>query len=458
MNVVKFTETTSSDKNHIIFCIVDRILSCQDNTEIIKTISDWTIQNITILGYTVLVSADEDTLLRTAADTDAEYAVVLSTGLEFVNSYDWFDCVENLCKDYFFIAGHILDRKEFYYELHEQCYVLNLQDYNKLNRPSIGQQSFFAKHVEITPHRSTENYHDDYTPLWIRPGLSSNEYLHKAHGGKLISIALENNLPIRMFDEALKNNKRYYYPEYSSYHDQVCFLYMRQGFCNSAAVYLNNSENIVPITISGPIQQLVVAASGLNWVHYLNQHGFDTKTKVKFYDYSFLTLEYIKFLIENWDGMNYESFALSYYHDKFRGIAESIPFCGSTNFENISPEGWHKVKHTVKFEYHWTDMLNTDSDISWISNTPGTVINLTNVFNYIGTATVRSVKNRIHCENSFITKIKKIVPDATVIFTRRAASGFADVVTTCDIKANDLILTDIQQLTKPTWHSQDWSK
>lgn len=457
MNVVKFKEPSLESKDHIIFCIVDRISACKENQEAVKNISDWTIQNITILGYTVLVSADEDTLLQTAAEFSAKHAVVLSTGLEFVNSYEWFECVEKLCQEDFFIAGHILDRKEFYYELHEQCYVINLDTYKKLNQPAVGQQKFFYNHYQMSPLRSQENYHGDYTPTWIKPGVIKLEYSHQAHGWNLISLALENKLPIKIFNENLRNNKRYYYPEYASYHDQVGFLYARQGFCSGAAIYLNNSETIVPVNIQGPVQQLVVSASGLNWLNYLSELGFDSNTKVKFYDYSFLTLEYIKYLIETWDGSNYKNFAEAYHKNKFSMISEYVPYCGSSQFTDIDQSIWQKVIQTVKFEYHWCDLLNTETDVSWIENVPNTIVNLTNVFNYIGTATLRSVKNRIHSENDFIQKLQTQCPNAHTIFTRRAASGFADLVVNCDVTAQELELTDIKSLTKPTWHSQDWT-
>ena len=457
MNVVKFKESCSIEKNHIIFCIVDKTDSYKNNKEIIKNISDWTVQNITILGYTVLVSADEDLLLTTASNTNADHAVMLATGTEFINSYDWFDDVENLCKEDFFIAGHILDRGEFYYELHDQCYVVNLKTFKQLGSPTVGKVSFFETHQQTMPTRSDENIHDQYTPVWISSGTESKEYAHKAHGWNLISIALKNNLTVKVFNDGLRSNKLHYYPEYSSYHDQVSFLYSRMGFCNSVAIYLNNSETVIPVQLSGAVEQLVVPASGLNWVRYLEQQEFNTNTKIKFYDYSFLTLEYVKYVVDHWDGDNYQQFALDYFNNKFNFIGEHIPYCGSDQFVDIDKDLWTKIKSTVTFEYHWFDLLNTQADVTWIENKSNTIINLTNAFNYIGTATVRSVKDRIFCENMLIEKLQNCAPDSVVIFTRRAAAGFVDTISNTQCLAKDLTLTNIESLTKPTWHAHDWS-
>lgn len=453
MNVIKFSEQHRTPNNNIIYCIIDKTNLYTHNKEIIKNISDWTVQNITILGYTVLVSTDEDSLLQTAATTDASYAVVLSTGTEFVNGYDWFSAVEEFCKEGFFIAGHILDRKDFYYELHDQCYIINLKSYKLLNCPIIGKVEHFSSHLQLEPVRSKDNLHDDYTPTWVCRGNELKQYQHRAHGWNILSIAFKNNLRIKVFPDELRNNKHHYYPEYSSYFDQVNFLYRRQGFCNGMALYLGNSETVIPLNSNKPIKQLIVPASGLNWIKYLEENGYDESTVVEFYDYSFLTLEYMRYLITAWDGVNYKEFALNYFNEKFSFINAEIPYCGSIDDTDIS--SWNKIISTVKFNYRWLDLLDSNNDLSWV--TTDAIFNVTNVFNYIGTATIRSVAERVHLENSFISKLQEIAPNARIIFTRRAADGFVDSAQNAAIPAKNLILTNIETLKKPTWRIYDWS-
>lgn len=455
MNVIKFKENSQPSKEHIVFCIVDETNSLKENKEIIKTISDWTIQNITIQGYTVLVSTDEDALLKSASSLSATHAVVLSTGTEFINGYKWFDVLEEFCQEDFFVAGHILDRKDAYYELHHQCYIVNLNYYKQVREPRVGKMNLFCSHTQSCPQRSDENIHDDYTPLWVCSGTSTTQYQHQAHGWNIISTALNNNLKIKVFNNALRDNKIYYYPDYDSYFDQLNFLYARQGFCNGMAIYLGNSESNINVNI-GIINQLVVPASGLNWLEYLNSSGYHNGTIVKFYDYSYLTLEYIKALINTWNGEDYSTFALNYFNQKFNFINANLPYCGDLN-NNINPTVWKKIISTVKFEFYLIDLLDTTKDLQWIDNVPETLINLTNIFNYIGTATVRSVKDRVRSENSFITKLQDRVPNAHVIFTRRAADGFVESVQNVAVPAKDLQLTNIEDLKKPTWHLHDWS-
>lgn len=456
MNVIKFFESGQKPRDNIVYCIIDKTHLYSHNKEIIKNISDWTIQNITIHGYKVFVSTDEDSLLREAALTEARYAIVISTGTEFINGYDWFDYTEEYCQDSFFIAGHILDRKDFYYELHDQCYIINLNSYKSLGCPTVGKLEHFSSHLQIEPNRSNDNLHDDYTPLWVNRGSEVKQYSHKAHGWNILSLGLKNNLVIKVFNARLRNGKIHYYPEYDSYFDQATFLYARQGFCNGMALYLGNSERTISLNSKEPIQQLVVPASGLNWLKYLQENGYNENTIVEFYDYSFLTLEYIRQLVNNWDGKDYENFALSYYKNKFSFINAEVPYCGTID-NNIDSELWNKIRSTIKFNYRWIDLLDSTKDLSWINNSRNTVINVTNVFNYIGTATVRSVKDRVYLENAFIKKLQDSAPESQVIFTRRAADGFTESVQNVSTAAKHLVTTNIENLKKPTWHTSDWS-
>lgn len=458
MNVIQFQEQNQQNKNHIVYGIVDHTFNYSHNKEVMKNIADWTIQNITIQGYKVLVSLDEDSLLQAAAATGASHAVILSTGTEFINSYDWFEYAEDYCNQDFFIAGHILDRAGAYYELHAQCYIINLRLYTVLKYPLVGQQELCSTHAQVSPHRSPDNWHDDYTPKWVKSGQQLQEYEHKCHGWNILRVGFAHGYNINVFDALLRDNKIHYYPEWDSYFTQINYAYNRTTFCSGTAIYLSNSETNVYDTIVGPIDQLIVTASGLNWMLYLKQYGFTCESVVKFCDYSYLTLEYMKHLVENWDGKEYSKFAINYIDTKFRFIGGNIPFCGSSELPEIDPKLWNIIKSTVKFEYHYVNLMDTTKNIDWMGHTKTTIINLSNIFNYIGTASARSVKDRVYAENSLIEKLKLNLPEAYVLFARRAADGFftgglQTQVTAC----KDLQLTEMKSLTKPTWHmNQDW--
>jgi hypothetical protein len=469
MNVFEFSENVT--KKDIVYCIVDTTKDCPNdwNREIIKNIADWTIQNLTLDGYEVLESIDENLLLKTASKK-YKYAVIFSTGTEFINTYAFMEQVEKFCRNTeFFVAGHILDRGDAYYELHNQCYIIDLEKYKSLNYPEVGNNEFYRSHTETIPNRSRENIHDDYTPLWVEPGIERKEYQHRRHGWNLLKQAFDNGLPVIVFNDGLRHNKIHYYPEDdNTFNQQINFAYNRQAFCAGTAVYPINSENDIPLPKFDVLNQLVVPASGMNWILYLDKIGFDSNTVVKFYDYSLATLEYIR-EVTSWDGNDYPRFAEKFLEEKFSFLenGSTIPYCGTRSIDSAWKviQGqcdwknlWNDIRNQIKFEFHWINLLDSGKEIDWIDDSENTLINLSNIFNYIGTSTFYGLKSRVDSENRLLEKIKNKIPNAQLIFTRRAGDGFDLVKQDYPISAELINTTDIRTLSKPSWHqNRDWS-
>ena len=151
----------------------------------------------------------EDSQLQLVVE-EYDYAIVYRKGHEFLDR-DKF--VEEISKHNFFIMGHILDRENInaYYELHTQCYVIKLKFYKEIGCPVIGQQAFHSPHQQPSPERSDENYHDDYTPWWVRPGTRIKHYEHKPHGWNILSIAFTHKLPVIVFNSILRKTKKFNY-------------------------------------------------------------------------------------------------------------------------------------------------------------------------------------------------------------------------------------------------------
>jgi hypothetical protein len=133
MNIINYPANKKLD---IVFCLVDNIESSSTNftKELIKNQSDYTISNIHIKGYDVYQGFDEDALLSHVSTYNYRYAVVFSTGTEFINGMKFFNEIEKLISSDFFLAGHVLDRGNAYYELHHQCYIVNLKKYKEFKK------------------------------------------------------------------------------------------------------------------------------------------------------------------------------------------------------------------------------------------------------------------------------------------------------------------------------------
>jgi hypothetical protein len=279
--------------------------------------------------------------------------------------------------------------------------------------------------------RSELNYHDSHTPIWVALGNVQRNYKHKAHGWNILSVAFSNAKHVQVFTSYIRDSKKHYYPEYpESYMNEINYVYNRDAFCSGVAVYPFNSESFKQLPVSN-VEQLVVPAAGLNWMLLVNNYCTDDVV-IKFYDYSLPTLNFIRKLFSDWDGIDYVKFVNSYLTETFGFIANKheIPFCGPQDLETEWLKfkddcHWDKFKK-LKVEFHWVNLLDTSKSLYWIDQNKNTLINASNIFNYIGTAMTYNLEARKHAEQKFLEQ----VPNAFVLLGRKADAGLNDQVPT----------------------------
>lgn len=360
-------------ENKITFCIVDDI-DTYLNKEIqiiIRNISNFTISNLYSKGYDVFVDTDENTLLKSVK---TEYAVVMSPGTEYINGYAFFEALTRLIQQDFFIAGHVLDRSEHdaYYELHHQCYVVNMAYYKRLQCPEVGSFNKGVSHTQIEPVRSTENYHDDYTPKFIMQGTSKRTYSHKCHGWNLLRLAFENKYPVLVFDESVRNNKKHYYPESAQdFYKHKQYIDYKLDYCANEFVHTENTE--YNTGISERYEQLVLPASGTLYLDLLDNG------RVVFYDYNKRALDYWK--------------------------------------EHITR------KEGVEYIFIHTNLLEDLSIVDHLDTKLKTLVNLSNIFCYEGTAAKYSLTHRILAEEKLVSILQRKLQNVKINFILRANTG-----------------------------------
>lgn len=367
MNAIKYL---TNDHCKIVYCIVDNTRSYMPSIkDTVKNQADGVLSNLINKHFNVMVWLDEDELLEVACDSGFEYAVVLSTGTEFTNGTMFFTELDKLLDRDFFIAGHILDRQEAYYELHQQCYVINLKQYQALGKPRIGDCEFYVNKTLSKPNRSQDNYHDDYTPTWIEPSGTKDLYKHCRHGWNLINQSLENNLPCIVFNDTLRNSKFYLYPESEKdFYKQLSHAYDKLHYCAEEFVHTQATETID--LGDTEFTQIVTPASSDWFLPYIK------KGTVIYYDYNQKSLDY-------WQQ----------HSAKIPGIDYKFVRC---------------------------DLLGTSDFVDSLENDPATLINLSNVFNYEGTYVFYSQKYRQFKQDQLIEKIKRKCPQAKINFSMPA--------------------------------------
>lgn len=202
-----FDYNAQHKKHNIVFILETNLHAIKNVSakELIQNITEYQIGNLNTMGYDVQISISEDATIAKMVD-DYDYAVVFTPDTEFQGGA-FFKHLHKLIEQDFYIAGHVLDRKDGYYELHEQCYVINLKKHKELELPTIGDLERNSEHFSTEPIRSDENFHDDYTPLWVKPGNELKTYKHKWHGWNIIRTALDNKENIIVFDEAIRASK-----------------------------------------------------------------------------------------------------------------------------------------------------------------------------------------------------------------------------------------------------------
>jgi hypothetical protein len=333
------------------------------------------------------------------SESKYEYAVVFSTGTEFINGSHFFNEIERLVNTDFYIYGHILDRGEAYYELHHQCYLINLKRYKELGCPEIGQSILGDKHQQKMPERSMENIHDTYTPIWIKSGNNNNTYYHKMHGWNIISKILNAGGIINSFDDNIRNNKKHYYPEVQSqFLKHISWAYSRYNYCANEFVHTASTENTTPPDIE--YEQIITPASGAWFVNYIKK---DRPVTVVYYDYNQQSLDYWK---------------------------KNAPI-----IENVT------------YKFVKIDLLGVNNPAELILNVnKKTLINFSNIFCYEGTAMFCSLEYRLQKQREIVALIPK---DWTIIYSMFSTHGFTN-----DTKSDKLI-----ELIKPTWHvGGDWNE
>ena len=220
------------------------------------------------------------------------------------------------------LMAHIVHMPNSYPTIDTQFIILNLQVWADVGSPEFALSNQRYSFNSVSVERSVENFHDDYTPHWIKPGKELIQHTGHVHGFgvNLVKAILEAGYTISNFDQDLRNMKWNLYANFN--HEQLS-LFFKDGtvtyepgrvpmiidrILNERAslndtVYVLNSEDIyLHAPITKPITHYVGVAAGFKGVLLLNNFGFTENTMVTYVDISHAGLDYQQYLVDNWDG------------------------------------------------------------------------------------------------------------------------------------------------------------
>lgn len=466
--VTKFRNTKTKS---IVFCILDITDNCNTGyaREVCVNLTDFLIHRCDLYNYDIVIGKDEDALLQSVAN-DYEHAVIISAGTSLGLSDRLFDAIEHQCSDEFFVAGHVIDRSSNDYyksgiELHQQFYIVNLLQYKELGMPAIGQETWI-EHERVAYVRSDDYlFNDPKLPQYITQGNTIETAVVKLHGWNILNVALENNKRIVQISSEVRASKRYLYYEYDHvFLTRLADIKYYQFFATNFFAGWNSDQLKNHIQFDGPVEQYATVGIGFNWIKNLELVGFTKDTRVIFTDINYNCLIFMKKMVEEWNGKDYEEF---YWNNKPM-LPNNPPYISEYYKEQIKEKWqqflatiddwdslWSQIK-SLNYEYILID-YTASFNFDWLESEKKTILNLSNLYNHGPFISATSLKYRIACENALLQKLKNKDSNVTIIMSARAADGFWKYEPGLHIgTASNFSYTKIEELKTPIWHKEDW--
>jgi hypothetical protein len=220
-----------------------------------------------------------------------ESALFVKSGTMFTDWHQWTKLVD--AYPHYGLIAHLIWHPGKQVCLDDQCWFMDLDKF-------AAEDFAISTVCHPVPVRSDQNLHDDYTPVWIKPGSTVTEYITTSPGQGLIAKQLQSNRAVVNWNNAARDLKFFSY-------DGTVNLLKFQDYKNIAEnqLWIFNNE---PITIVKQ-QQLVSPGSGLSWI--LNV--IDAATQhLQIVDISRVQLDFCQQLWTTWNGSDYGNFVWNF--------------------------------------------------------------------------------------------------------------------------------------------------
>ena len=348
------------------------------NDLLLESIKDYFYENL-LHDFEVehIFVCDLDEIDQTLSEIKTKYSAVIQEGIFFFDHMDnnfLKSVIENL--DDHALIGHILDRKERYYHLHQQQFILDIDKWKQIGKPSFNLRSGEVVNIK----RSSENFHDDYTPVWIKKDQGTKSYDKLKFGGRVISELLKSNFKVRPFNEKERHVKKFVYYGIS---EQISHLLSYEKV-NPYSFYYPITTRRTDKVFDKTAHRYISVANAVESLNKIKDVYKDIKT-IDFYDVSITALIFTEYFIKNFNG-DYKNFVKDFdnmgakdwttldlsddNYDAIDNYEESV--------EKINDVLQH-IRNNVKVNYYYGDITRS-SIIESLEES--TIIYVSNCFNY----------------------------------------------------------------------------
>jgi hypothetical protein len=401
MNKVYVTHNMFADKR-VAFAVVDQMNVRKRHEKLYKKMYDVTWFFTKRLGYTVNAPVFYCDTVDEALNRSDDYDIVILQSVgNMINDNQFLEYVDEYVKENpdFFYVGFTLDWQDNrWIELHHQMMVVNVDTWRKLGRCEYGG---WSTAIEPLPHysRSEENFHDHYTPYWIKgePGETVGE--RKQQGWGMIKCALQNGIKIDNFTERMRKCRLFLYPETDSlkFYESIINGTITDSDMNPnqkrwlktfnipPQIWIFNSEAYsFPRAVTKNIETYLGPAAGFKYLDLLKHNE---TVKFVLYDYNERSVNWLKMLRDEWDGVNLAAYLqtkteyIPYYKFINGNIATNIDilydeFGGEEEFKKL----WTRFREST-VEFVVADLYNVESIESLRSHCTGkTLFYYSNIF------------------------------------------------------------------------------
>lgn len=367
----------------------------------LENIVEHQVLEMFIEDFNQVYGSDINDCLEKVLANGQQYAFVLKVG-SFMHDAKW--AITTYFKNAYQgekVVGHILDRKDGYYEMHPQAFMIDAKWWAEKGKPSFGETARCTWSV-TEPIRSKENYHDDYTPLYVNKGTELKQYNMKYRGADWIKLALEEDA-LGVWPEMIRNNKDYIYPEVPDYMFKIDEIYQA---LSPHIFYAANTENIHTERRNHIHEhETVICSAGgaAPWLHaYAN--NLRPNGHLWIYDVSALALQFQYNLHRDWDGTNYHNFLQNFLeeHPQYKRHVVATPRVKEySDWIDSLPdfaEWFQESRKTVNVKFTETNILNTERFVRQIQGymNPGSKVFLhtSNIFCYHKTSYLLSYNEK----------------------------------------------------------------
>ncbi|MEM7355656.1 MAG: hypothetical protein AAF657_32880 [Acidobacteriota bacterium] len=290
----------------------------------------------------VLEAKTVDEILDRALERSARYCLIQAHG-QLLMTPDKIDLWEVLAswlqQHEFLAAGRILQQEGAWYGLEHSPLLIDLEQYQRLGRPAFGEPLDEPRAL-IRPQAADQSPDPATERRCLDPSEGSESVIPALPGWHLVQASLEAGLAVRSFEPTWAQALLDLHPAGA---DQAAALgqYLGEGIAGfdteataaiwgpgeraflatqrdltrdlKSGVFVWNMESYAdvdepPEEREKPVSTLYCVAAGFKSNRILETHGFDENTRVVFFDYSPLGLEFRRLLLEEWDGEDYLEF------------------------------------------------------------------------------------------------------------------------------------------------------